>query len=71
MQNYVSEQLASVDQGRTIFSTGAVKWISRTSQGNPRLIHTLCRGALFDAATLGHHVVDNSHVKRAWMEVYG
>ncbi|MDQ0191649.1 Flp pilus assembly complex ATPase component TadA [Alicyclobacillus cycloheptanicus] len=71
VQDYVSKQLASVGQERTIFSADAVKLIARTSQGNPRLINTLCRGALIDAATLGHSVVDNSHVERAWMEVSG
>lgn len=54
-----------------IFSADALKWISRTSQGNPSMINALCRGALLDAATLAHQVVDASHVERAWMEVSG
>lgn len=71
VQDYVSKQLACVGQERAIFSADAVQWIARTSQGNPRLINALCRSALLDAATLGHRVVDNSHVERAWMEVSG
>jgi type II secretory pathway predicted ATPase ExeA len=70
-QEYVAKQLACVGQEKMIFSADAVKWIARTSQGNPRMINALCRGALLDAATLGHQVVDNSHVERAWLEVGG
>ncbi|MFO2551279.1 hypothetical protein QTN31_16915, partial [Alicyclobacillus cycloheptanicus] len=45
--------------------------IAKTSQGNPRMMNTLCRGALLDAATRGEQVVDISHVERAWVEVNG
>lgn len=71
VQEYVARQLASVGQERMIFSADAAKLIARTSQGNPRMINALCRGALIDAATLGHPVVDATNAERAWMEVSG
>ncbi len=69
--DYIAKQLASVGAEKTIFSTDAVKLIAKLSQGNPRMVNALCRGALLDAATLRHQVIDTSHVERAWAEVNG
>lgn len=65
------KQLSCVGEEKTVFSADAVTWIARTSHGNPRMINALCRSALLDAAVLGHRVLDNSHVERAWTEVNG
>ena len=69
--DYIAKQLASVGAEKTIFSADAVKLIAKLSQGNPRMVNALCRGALLDAATLRHQVIDTSHVERAWAEVNG
>lgn len=71
VHDYISKQLACVGEEKMIFSGDAVKSIAKASQGNPRMMNTLCRGALLDAATREEQVADTSHVERAWMEVNG
>ncbi|MCL6444069.1 MAG: Flp pilus assembly complex ATPase component TadA [Alicyclobacillus sp.] len=68
---YITRQLTAAGAARSVFSGDAMKWVAKMTQGNPRLVNTVCKSAMLDAALRGDEVVDMSHVERAWMEVSG
>lgn len=68
---YLEEQLKRAGRDLTLFSEEAITWGAKASQGNPRLIGSLCRAALIDAAARKDPRVETEHMERAWNEVNG
>jgi type II secretory pathway predicted ATPase ExeA len=69
--SYIDEQLKRAGKDVTLFDPEAITWIAKASQGNPRLIGSLCRSALIDAGARKDDRVELGHVERAWNEVQG
>jgi type II secretory pathway predicted ATPase ExeA len=69
--SYIEEQLKRAGRDLTLFSEDAVTWAAKASQGNPRLIGSLCRAALIDAAARKNPRIEIEHMERAWNEVNG
>lgn len=66
---YIGGQLKRAGREESLFSEEAVKGVAKWSQGNPRMVGTLCRAALIDAAARKDPHVEYEHVERAWNEV--
>jgi type II secretory pathway predicted ATPase ExeA len=66
---YIGGQLTRVGREASLFHEEAVQGVAKWSQGNPRMIGTLCRAALIDAAARKNSHVEYEHVERAWNEV--
>lgn len=69
VSGYIGEQLKRAGRDESLFGDEAVKAVAKWSQGNPRIVGTLCRAALIDAAARKDSRVEHEHVERAWNEV--
>lgn len=68
---YIEGQMKWAGRDLALFHEEAVTWVAKASQGNPRLLGSLCRAALIDAAARNHPRVETEHMERAWNEVNG
>src|SRR5262245_15108712 len=68
---YVRHRLRVAGATREVFSSSALREVSRLSGGVPRLINIICDRALLGAFTEDRHLVSGSVVRRAAGEVFG
>ena len=68
---YMKEQLRRVGEERMIFASDAIAQIAKLSKGVPRVVNSLCKAALLNAALQGEQVVGVGNIESAWLEVNG
>lgn len=69
--SYIEGQMKWAGRDLSLFHEEAITWVAKASQGNPRMIGSLCRAAFIDAAARNDPEVKTEHMERAWNEVNG
>ena len=54
-----------------VFASDAIAQIAKLSKGVPRVVNSLCKAALLNAALQGEQVVGVGNIESAWLEVNG
>lgn len=65
ISDYIKFRMSEHGLSKPIFSESAISKIFSSSGGIPRVINTICLGALFDAQQKDEEVIEERHIHRA------
>ncbi len=64
ISEYIKFRLSEIGLERPVFSESSIAKIFSYTQGIPRIVNTICHGAIFDAETNKEEVIEDKHIAK-------